>query len=318
MIVLGGSTRLTGSGLSITEWKPFLGILPPLNHKDWVELFEKYQHTPEFQHINYTFSLKDFQSIFWLEYIHRLWGRLLGIPLLILSWQAYRHPLWKAFYKKRILLLWAFGGLQGLMGWIMVKSGLHQQPHVSPFKLSLHLMVTAMIIFILFSCLRNNKTLVLRKPLSFHITFVLVILTLLYGGLVAGHKAGLIYNTFPQMNGQWIPEDTFSLAPLWKNFFENATTVQFIHRIFATLSLIAMVYTSIVCLRERGLVNIAFGIMLISLAVIQYSLGIITLLTHVNIEMGVLHQLTAFMIFGLLSWGFWHRETRKSHPARIA
>ncbi|MDK3161364.1 COX15/CtaA family protein [Kamptonema cortianum] len=248
MVVLGGLTRLTGAGLSIVEWKPIVGILPPLTANDWLLEFSKYKQSPEFQKINFSMALEDFQSIFWLEYIHRLWGRLLALILLV--------PTFLMIFKKQYLnlwpylaLLWIFGLSQGLMGWLMVKSGLAHDPHVSPYRLSAHLLLG----FALFGIslwmtlkLYQLPLQLLRQGYSESAyqklmklclgAIMFVLLTAFMGALVAGLKAGLLYNTFPLMGNDLIPPEIFSRDPWWQDAFENPVTVQFFHRLLALIT----------------------------------------------------------------------------------
>ena len=248
MVVLGGITRLTGSGLSIVEWKPLVGILPPLSASDWLIEFSKYQQSPEFLKVNFDMTLGDFKSIFWLEYLHRLWGRVLGllllIPTLFILIKRQHLNLWPY-----LALLWILGLGQALMGWLMVKSGLYHDPHVSPYRLAVHLLLS----FTLFG-ISLWMTLKLFQPsLQLHrqgfsekaykkltrlclLAIVCVLLTAFMGALVAGLKAGLLYNTFPLMGNDFFPPELLTHSPWWKDFFENPVTVQFIHRSLAVIT----------------------------------------------------------------------------------
>ncbi len=218
MVVIGGLTRLTGSGLSIVEWKPLTGILPPFTSPEWILEFSKYQQSPEFQKINFGMTLSEFQSIFWLEYFHRLWGRLLGILLLIptflMIFKNQHKNLWKF-----LVLLWLLGAIQAIMGWFMVKSGLNQDPHVSPYRLAAHLFlgfaIFGIALWMTLSLYHHHLNLKLaQKVLSplkslCLIALFLVLTTAFLGALVAGLKAGLLYNTFPLMGHHLIPFEFF-------------------------------------------------------------------------------------------------------------
>jgi len=317
MVIIGGLTRLTGSGLSIVEWKPVTGIFPPLTLEAWLREFSKYQQSPEFQKINLGITLSEFKSLFWLEYIHRLWGRLLGVILLIptflLIFKKQHRSLWPF-----LTLLWLLGAAQGVMGWIMVKSGLIQDPHVSPYRLAAHLLlgfaVFGVALWMTFSLYKNrimldrkgysrNAFLSLTKLSLF--LLVLVLLTAFWGALVAGLKAGLLYNTFPLMGGNWVPQEFLSQSPWWKDIMENPPSVQFIHRLLALMTTL----TSIgVWLYQRDLLIpkklfYAFGaVALCSLT--QAFLGVFTLLLEVPPSLAVLHQGFAFIFFGSIVYTF--------------
>jgi len=283
MILLGGATRLTHSGLSIVEWQPLTGIIPPLTANDWQQLFQSYQQFPEYQQLIPRPQLGDFKFIFWMEYTHRLLGRLIGlfflIPL-ILHWKSLSLRL-----KKRGCLVLALGLLQGFVGWYMVKSGLVKDPLVSPYRLTLHLglafVLYGIVLWMLFEILFPHKTISKIKP-WYVIVFSLQVLTMLYGGLVAGHKAGMIYNTFPLMEGQWLPQEWSYYQPFWINFFKNPAMVQWLHR---TLALVSWCGILGCLIYDRNLVAGWFVV-----STIQVLLGIITLLYQVPLVMGVLHQ----------------------------
>lgn len=311
MVLIGGLTRLTGSGLSIVEWKPITGLIPPLTQNDWLMEFSKYQMSPEFQKINFGMTLDDFKSIFFLEYLHRLWGRLIGIVLLIPT----LFMIFKKQYRELKYLLgalWILGLGQGLMGWVMVKSGLSQDPHVSPYRLSAHLALGFMIFGValwMTLLLYKNKLLqnTIKSPLGAFLVLrrgsvlalSLVLFTSLLGGLVAGLKAGLIYNTFPLMGDTLVPREFLTQSPWWRDLLENPVSVQFLHRLFATT-------TGLFCgglwlyqhsLKLSPALSLAFNGMAIGV-LLQLSLGIMTLLFGVPLPLALLHQGTAFLLFG--------------------
>lgn len=310
MILIGGLTRLTGSGLSIVEWQPILGILPPLSQLDWMELFQKYQTSPEYQKINLGMTLAEFKNIFWLEYIHRVWGRLLGIVLaipLIFSWikphlKSYRLPL--------LLLAILIGG-QGFMGWYMVESGLSADPHVSPYRLTAHLLLGILILGLAFwmtirtssadTFIGYSKHAIRKISISALGLLALISLTILYGGLVAGHKAGLIYNTYPLMGGNLLPSDLLFLQPFWENLWANAATVQFIHRWLGTLTAASIIvmsfyfWTTEIPFQIKVLLRLSLG-----MAILQFVLGLYTLLLVVPVDLAVIHQAGALVLFLLL------------------
>lgn len=325
MVLIGGLTRLTGSGLSIVEWKPITGIFPPLTLEAWLREFSKYQQSPEFQKINLGITLSEFKSLFWLEYIHRLWGRLLGIVLLI--------PTFLLVFKKQhrflwpfLTLLWLLGAAQGVMGWLMVKSGLIQNPHVSPYRLGAHLLlgfaVFGVAIWMTLSLYQDRITLsrkgYSRKAFASLTTLalfllILVLLTAFWGALVAGLKAGLLYNTFPLMGGNWIPHEFLSQTPWWKDVLDNPPSVQFIHRLLALMTIL----TSLgIWLYQRDLLipknlSYAFGAVAIC-SFTQAFLGISTLLLEVPVSLAVLHQGFPFIFFGSIVYTFFllHQGTK--------
>ena len=241
MVVLGGATRLTESGLSIVDWRPISGIFPPLNSAEWQSLFDAYRQSPEFKRTNFWMSLDDFKTIYWLEYLHRLWGRVIGLVFLIpFLWFVVRGQVSQGF-ALRLGAVFLLGGLQGLMGWYMVKSGLVDQPAVSQYRLAAHLVLA----FIIYGCLlwlalgclqpaTGNAAGLARGAIKFRRHAIGLVagalLTVTAGAFVAGLDAGLAYNTFPKMDGRWIPEGVMRLDPWWINFFENTALVQFTHR----------------------------------------------------------------------------------------
>jgi cytochrome c oxidase assembly protein subunit 15 len=307
MVVVGGITRLTGSGLSITEWKVITGTIPPLNEQDWITEFEKYQQIPQYKEINRHFTLEDFKFIYFWEYIHRLFGRLIGLVFLV----GFIY-----FAAKRVLhgkLLWltlgmfALGGIQGFLGWYMVSSGLTQNVSVSHIRLAIHLtfafLTFGYIFYVALTQLYPEKTTHQFNPLKKVSSDLLIMVTLqvIYGGFVAGLKAGHVYNTWPTMDGAWFPE---SINYAWNkngasSLWNNPATVQFIHRIIAylitlmTISLIIKTFKTTDATKELKNASVYLG----GLILLQVILGITTLLTGVPIWLGVLHQAIAFFVF---------------------
>jgi heme a synthase len=304
MVILGGVTRLTGSGLSMVEWEPITGVLPPLDQEQWSRVFELYQQFPEYKVKNVGMSLEGFKSIFWLEYAHRLLGRLIGfIFFLPLVFFVVTGRVSKSLVPK-LVLLFVLGGLQGLLGWYMVKSGLVHDPHVSQYRLTAHLGFALLIygymlwvaLDLLFPAGKGTEAKERPKGRSVRAVFaraivLLVFVTALSGGLVAGTRAGFAYSTFPTMAGQWIPSGLFVLEPLWRNFFENLTTIQFDHRVLATLVFIVIL---VFWLTNRDIAaprRLRIGIHLLLAAVcVQVALGISTLLLVVPIALAAAHQ----------------------------
>lgn len=308
MVLLGGLTRLTGSGLSMVEWRP-LSILPPLGKSEWMRTFMLYQSSPEFRLVNGDMTLGGFKSIFWLEYVHRLWGRLTGL--------AFALPL-VAFAIRRTLsgfLLWrlagvlALGAFQGLVGWLMVASGLVRDPHVSPLRLAAHLVI-ALAIFsvLLWTALDlSGKPSGASAPAAFlprrwrRVVLALpgvVALTITWGALTAGLHAGLIYETFPLMDGDLFPADGLALTPVALNAVKNPAAVQFIHRLLALSTFCLLVGTTLAAWRSRPAV--ARALLPPALWVWgQAGLGIATLLTAVPVPLASAHQCGAVLLLGL-------------------
>lgn len=306
MIVLGGVTRLTGSGLSIVDWRPVSGVLPPLNEGAWLTEFERYKMFPEYQKTNRGMSLGEFKRIFYFEYAHRLLGRLTG--LLFLAPFLYFH------FRKRIppgltsklIVLFVLGGLQGALGWYMVKSGLVDVPRVSQYRLAAHLGLAVLIygymLWLAFGLLFPPRSRVTPADRNYYYSSLglvwLVFIMILSGALVAGTRAGFAYPTFPLMGGAWIPDGLFALQPGWRNFFENITTVQFIHRLLAWLIFLYVVIFSIALLRGKtGRIVRTSALILLITVMMQLSLGIATLLSHVPVALAAKHQAGAIVLF---------------------
>ena len=318
MVVLGGATRLTGSGLSIMEWAPLMGVLPPTSHSEWQRLFALYQKIPQYNLVNEGFGLAGFKQIFWLEWTHRLWGRLIGVvfivPLLWLGATARieRHLL------PRLGLLFVLGGLQGAVGWFMVQSGfLPDATAVSPYRLVVHLALAlalyAAIIWTGLSVLYPVRLRLSVSPLvrgMAVVGLILVSLTILAGGFTAGLHAGLSYNTFPLMDGQIVPDGYLSLHPLVRNLTENVAAVQFDHRVLATATLITI--SALVIAGWRIGVSRGLLVSLAAAVLCQYLLGVTTLLLVVPVFAATLHQLGAVLLLtATLVWV--HRMSGPPH-----
>ncbi|HEY1460188.1 MAG TPA: COX15/CtaA family protein [Casimicrobiaceae bacterium] len=303
MIVVGGVTRLTHSGLSITEWQPIVGTLPPLSAQDWNDAFAKYQATPEYREVNRGMDLQAFKGIFWWEYAHRLLGRAIGVVFIVpLLWFIARRKI-PPGYGPALATLFVLGGAQGALGWYMVQSGLVDDPRVSQLRLTAHLGLAIAIFgamwWIALSLLRPSaRTGAIRSPLlPFALAIVaLVFVMVLSGGLVAGIRAGFAYNTFPRMNGAWVPPEIMMIEPWYRNFYENMATVQFDHRLMALLLALSVAAYWWRARRApspaRGAAWI-LGVML----VVQVALGISTLLLVVPVGLAALHQAGAVLVF---------------------
>ena len=298
MVVVGGATRLTHSGLSITEWQPIHGVIPPLNAAQWEEEFLKYQQIPEYQQLNKGMTLSEFKGIFWWEWSHRLLGRLIGAVVLlplIFFWATGRI---EARLKPRLVALFLLGGLQGAVGWWMVKSGLSVRTDVSQYRLATHLTLAAAILAYTVWLARGLAP----SPLSGSrqrlrgiagLLLGLTFLQIFLGGLVAGLDAGLTYNTWPLMDGTLVPSGLFALSPWWRNLFESVMTVQFDHRLGAYL-LFALAWAHAFQARTTPYARAALGLAL--LVTLQAMLGITTLLTVVPLDVALTHQLGAMMV----------------------
>lgn len=304
MVVVGGATRLTESGLSMVDWRPVTGVLPPIGDEAWNAEFAKYQESPEFKLKNYHMSVEDFKGIFYWEWGHRLLGRLIGlfffVPM-VWFWVRGRVP---GGYKPKLLALFILGGLQGLLGWYMVKSGLVDEPAVSHYRLTAHLSLALLIFSALFwtaLSLLNPQPSSAPKKLKrmTHIAMLVLVLQLIMGGLVAGLKAGHIFNTWPLMGDSFVPEGLWVIEPTWRNFLDNAITVQFDHRIGAyLLTLMALAIVWAARKSEKPLKNRAY--LLITAVGIQMLLGIIMLLKEVPVSWGTAHQAGGVLVLAAI------------------
>ena len=306
MIVVGGATRLTDSGLSITEWKPILGGIPPLSLADWQAVFAKYQQIPEYHLVNKGMTLEAFKTIYWWEWGHRFLGRFIGVAFALpLAWLWATGRL-RASLKARLVSILALGGLQGAVGWYMVASGLVDRVDVSQYRLALHLVIAFVILgAIVWTALDlalpelGDRA---RADIGSGMAVALVALILVQvvlGAFVAGMKAGLAYNTWPLMDGALIPSGLWVMQPWVLNLFENAATVQFDHRIAAYLLLILAGWHVV---QLRGGPHAGSAIAVLAGLVIQAGLGIATLLAHVPLWLGLLHQGGAAVVFALAVW----------------
>jgi len=312
MVVVGGVTRLTDSGLSIVEWKPIVGTIPPLSESDWEEIFEQYHKTPQYKKVNQGMSPDEFKDIFWWEYFHRLLGRIIGLVFFI--------PFLYFFVRKRIdrplglklAGIFLLGGLQGVMGWYMVKSGLVDNPRVSQYRLTAHLSLAFVIYAAMFHVALGLlfPTGTLHKDNRLHslhrfsqVLIGLIFLMVLSGGFVAGIRAGLAYNTFPLMNGHFIPPEIFMLEPWYRNFFDNMATVQFDHRMIAWILaiLVPIFWFKSQQLALPSSTHLACNLLLFML-IVQISLGIATLLMLVPLPLAAAHQAGAMLLFTSALW----------------
>ena len=302
MVVLGGVTRLTGSGLSMVDWRPLMGALPPVSDEAWQKTFGMYQQTPEFLKVNPDMDVAGFKGIFWLEYLHRLLGRTIGIvflvPFLVFAWRGYiQRKEWPKY-----ALMFVLGGMQGVLGWYMVMSGLVNNPAVSQYRLVAHLAAAFLIyaymfwvaLSLIFPSDSDSPHPWYRKTLALA---TLITVTVISGGFVAGLKAGKIYNTFPMMGEYWTPPGMFALEPWWRNFFDNMATVQFDHRILAISTFVLIVVYWIRIRKTELPARVAKGVnALLHTAVLQVALGIATLLLVVPVILAATHQAVAMLL----------------------
>jgi cytochrome c oxidase assembly protein subunit 15 len=312
ILVVGGVTRLTHSGLSIVEWKPIVGIIPPLNQAEWDETFDKYKMTPEYQKVNHQMALDEFKFIFYWEYWHRVLGRLIGVVFLVpFAYFLLRRKLDPPLISK-LVGIFLLGGMQGAMGWYMVKSGLVDDPRVSQYRLTAHLSL-AFLIFIAMmwvalglwherARVTADATLRGLQRTGFWLG-ILAFYMVITGGFVAGIRAGKAYNTFPLMNGHVLPPESFILDPWYLNFFNNMALVQFDHRTGAWLLALFVLW---IWVKSRAPVvspraKFVASLLLVVVAA-QIVLGVVTLLAAVPVALGAAHQGGAMVVFAVLLW----------------
>ncbi|MBF0195673.1 MAG: COX15/CtaA family protein [Magnetococcales bacterium] len=307
MVVIGGLTRLTGSGLSMVTWSPILGWFPPMNQEEWLTVFSHYQKSPEFMAVNFDMDVEGFKGIFWLEFIHRLFGRTIGLVFLFpFLYFLFRKQI-ASNLKPKLVFMFILGGLQGGMGWYMVKSGLIDDPRVSQYRLTAHLglaiLIYAYMLWVGLGLYNNSKnsSASYKYPglsiVSTSLTY-LILITLLSGGFVAGLDAGLTYNTFPLMDGEWIPEGYMPMEPAILSMFEDVATVQWNHRLLAMITLLSVIGFGFYALKLELSNNIKIIIkLLLAMVVVQVLLGIFTLLLTVPIALASIHQTGALVLF---------------------
>ena len=307
MVLVGGATRLTESGLSIVEWKPVTGTLPPLNHAQWIQAFEAYKTIPQYRELNVGMSLDEFKTIFWWEWSHRLLGRVIGVAYLLpFLWFLWRGAL-GADLKRRLWLIFGLGALQGAVGWWMVASGLSQRVEVSQYRLATHLVLALLIFGSIVWALRRltGRPLVVasyRLKVTSAAVVVLTFVQLYLGALVAGLRAGKVYNTWPDIDGALIPSAArlFFEVPWWRNLFDNALMVQFAHRMTAYALLALALLHAFDAVRSRAGTAAVNGALWLAAAItLQATLGILTLLYQVPIALALVHQAGAIAVLTL-------------------
>lgn len=308
MVVIGGITRLTGSGLSMVDWNPIMGTIPPLNETQWEQTFDQYKQFPEYREINFDMTLSEFKTIFFWEYIHRLIGRILGLVFIIpFGWFILKKKIDSTNIKRGIILF--FLGLgQGFLGWFMVMSGLIDIPEVSHYRLAAHLLLA----FTIFGfCVWYARDL---SPSQYpyektgrelrwwlYALMAVLVIQIIYGAFVANLQAGHIYNTFPKMVQYWTPPELWVIEPFYLNFFENIVTVQWLHRVFGTLlGLIVIGIWFRTLMLKTTFATKRWSLALFTILLLQYLIGVFTLVYHVPIWLGVLHQAIALVVFGIV------------------
>ena len=314
VLVVGGATRLTHSGLSMVEWEPILGVIPPLNDAEWQERFVQYQQFPEYQKVRPDMTMQEFRFIFFWEYLHRLLARAIGVVFLIpLAYFLVRGWLNRPLFL-RSLVLFGLGALQGVMGWFMVASGLVDRPSVSHFRLAAHLSL-AFIIFgyavwlarelaVIEELARVDQRIQSGIKRGLAIVGGLLAIQIVWGAFVAGLKAGFFANTFPLMGGRLIPIGLMDRAPAWANFVSNPVTVQWLHRVIGTVLALAVAGLIVYVLRQAvDSLTRRLAIALAILVGLQYLLGVLTLVHAVPVGLGVTHQAFALLLFGV--WVIW-------------
>jgi cytochrome c oxidase assembly protein subunit 15 len=323
MVVVGGATRLTQSGLSIVEWKPVTGIVPPLSQADWQAEFDKYKTIPQYERVNRGMSLEEFKTIFWWEWSHRVLGRLVGAVFLL----PFLWLVWRGWVDRRLGValtgIFALGAVQGAVGWWMVASGLTERVAVSQYRLAFHLTLACLIYAAL---VRTADRVATGAPvatprrigLGASALLVLVLVQIYLGALVAGLHAGLIYNTWPLIDGSLVPDGArlFFIAPGWRNLFENTLTVQFDHRMVAyAVWLFALLHAADVARTPRGGGVLTSALALAAAVTLQAVLGIATLLYQAPLALALLHQAMAIAVLAI---AVVHAERLERRPAPAA
>ena len=304
MIIVGGLTRLTESGLSMVDWRLFMGTIPPLSHGDWLKVFEDYKQYPEYQIKNINMTLSEFKYIFWWEYGHRVLGRLIGIIFII----PFIYFALKKYFSNEELYSYSFllflGGAQGIIGWWMVKSGLDVNPYVSHLRLAVHLIIAQIILsLIAYLFLKRLDIGIYKNNFSSHKTFfiffnIIIFFTVIYGAFMAGLDAGKSFNTWPKMGDNYIPENLIFIEDRLFGFFDNSVFIHFFHRALAYLSFLTILY---MCFKHfKGIENnyqkIHFLIVLF-LVIIQLIIGVFVVLSNVQVSLGSIHQIIGTLLF---------------------
>jgi cytochrome c oxidase assembly protein subunit 15 len=305
MVVVGGITRLTNSGLSMVDWKLIMGMIPPLNEQDWIATFDQYKQFPEYQEVNYLFTLEEFKAIFFWEYIHRLIGRIIGLVFIIpFFFFLLKNKIQGKLIGKCVIIL-CMGGFQGFLGWWMVKSGLVNNPDVSHYRLATHL-IAAFLTFaytfwvalgLIYKSEETPNVSFMRNGVL--ILFIMTVIQIIYGAFVAGLNAGFVMNTYPKMGDSWIAESVTAMEPFFVNFIDGIGGVQFVHRVLAHIVVGLVIFLLMKSTKfELNRIQKKSLIALIVVVCIQFLLGVFTLLYAVPVWLGVTHQVGAFFLLG--------------------
>ncbi len=312
MVIVGGATRLTDSGLSITEWQPLLGAIPPFTEAHWLEAFDKYRQIPEYQLVNKGMSLEDFKFIYWWEWSHRFLGRIIGLAFFLpFVYFAVTGAL-NGKTMLRCAVLFVLGGLQGALGWYMVASGLVDRVDVSQYRLSAHLTLATVIfgaiLWVAYGLGTSRRAPARGREWLALLIVALVLLQVAAGGFVAGLDAGFGYNTWPLMEGALVPKGLFVAAPWWRNVFENAMTVQFNHRMLAYV-------IAVIVAGQAYVVQSRASLILLAAVFLQIALGIWTLLWAVPLWLGLAHQGGALLVLAAAIWNLHAALSLRGSPA---
>ena len=311
IIIIGGLTRLTDSGLSMVDWRPIMGAIPPLNNNSWIEVFNNYKESPEFKIVNKLMTLEEFKYIFWWEWFHRFFARCIGIVFIFpfIYFLFYKKITKRLFITLSIVLL--FGILQALVGWWMVKSGLVHNPYVSAYRLAFHLFNALIIFTLLFWSTMNSFTEVLVNQKNniynflFNLNFLFLFLTIISGAFMAGTNAGNSFNSFPLMNGKIIPEGYYLEHLSWFNTFENTIAINFNHRWFASFTFIFIFVINFYFLISNKIKINNFSLILVLIFIsLQFLLGILTLINNVPILLASMHQTNSIILLGSMLFAF--------------
>jgi heme a synthase len=326
VLIVGGITRLTQSGLSIVDWQPIMGVVPPLNEAQWQEAFDRYRQFPEYQQLRRGMTMGEFQFIFFWEWFHRVVARAIGLVFLIPFVVFWIKGYFNRALMGRALVLFALGAGQGVLGWVMVASGLVDRPSVSHYKLAAHLSL-AFVIFGYAVWLARELAVGLERTAvgdatrrmmqrGLAVVGVLLALQVVWGGFVAGLKAGLYHNTFPLMEGKLIPPTLLFLDPAVLNFVQNPIAVQWVHRVLGTVLALAVLALFVQVVRAKvDAVSRRLNHAMLGLMALQYLLGVLTLIYFVPVTLGVIHQGMAMVIFGVWLWWLHHVRNMTAIPA---
>ena len=312
IIIIGGLTRLTDSGLSMVDWRPLMGIFPPLSDEAWRIVFENYQETPEYKIVNKDMSINEFKFIFWWEWFHRFFARCIGIVFILpFIYFSLKRKISKKLFLT-LFLVFLFGIFQAIIGWWMVKSGLSDDPYVSAYRLAFHLTNALIIFAILFWATLNSFSLTIKKnklnliiALSFYFGLFLLFVTIISGAFMAGTHAGNSYNTFPLMSGQIIPDGYFINEYRFFNIFENTIAINFNHRWLAVFTFIFIFVTNLYLLLTVKNINLKFALITVIIFIsLQFILGIVTLVYNVPILLASMHQTNSVLLLASMLYAY--------------